>query len=182
MTVSIAAALTLSCLLFSGSASAADCSIIGPTGPGSNNQCTDNTRCDITVGNTNSIDVSNDNTQSSSSGGGATAGNTNGGSASSGGASNNGTTSVNIGITNGQPPLCNPAATPGSSTNPPTQPSNTNGRIAGSRTAAATNAQVDAPQGGVSAGSGGQAAPLLATSILAAAVGAGRIRRLQHAR
>lgn len=181
MTVSIVAALTMGSLLFPNSASAADCSITGPTGPGSNNQCTVNDQCNITVGNNTEIDLSNNNGQTAGSGNGSTSGNTNGGGASSGSAGNNSSTDVTVDITNGTVPTC--AATPGTTPQTPTT-SNPGGGVAGTMTAVTSESQsqVDAPDGGVAAGAGGIAAPLLVASIVAAATGAGRLRQLTHAR
>jgi len=109
----IVCALSLGVAMFSGSASAqADCTITG-TGPGSNNECTNNQVKTCVVKNNNVISVDGDSSQEATSGVSVATDNTNGGDSESGDASNNNEVNFTGTVVNG---LCVSAAvtpTPG---------------------------------------------------------------------
>lgn len=76
---------------------------INNTGPGSNNQVTNNRTSNFVCVNNNNANVKSNNNQSSNSGSANNSGNTNGGGATSGSASNRNSSNTNISVNNGCP-------------------------------------------------------------------------------
>ncbi|GEM_PF-1862408 len=171
---SVITATLFATLLFAGVAQAqSSCTISGPTGPNSNNQCVNNHSTTCTVTNTNTVNTSNTNSQTSSSGSTNNSGNTSGGGATSGSASNSNSTNTNVSITNGG---CAPSTT----STPPGSTTPEGGTVSGVSTSTEAD-QVSAPVGGVGAGVGGMTVPLLGTSIVSIALGFQRLRKLSYA-
>ena len=167
----------LSVLLLGGVASAVDGSSITNTGPGSNNSITTNSNCSTTVTNSTTIDGSNTNQQNSQTGGTTGTNTTSSGNTSTGSASNTNTSVTDVTVNNSTNPGCNPQAT--------TTPTPSGGQVEGASTTAVggqggatlSDAQVQAPVGGVGAGNGGLSSSIFIGSILSGAVGLYRLRK-----
>lgn len=175
----LAAGVVAGSLALPSTAGALECSI-SDTGPASNNTCVENVGKSCTVNNNNVIIITNTNNQQGSSGSAGSSGNTNGGSATSGGATNTNTGTVSVGVDNTgacvvasvPTPTPTPTPTPAPTPTPTPQP-----------TGHVEAAQVQAPVGGVKAGSGGTDTSGLLVGLLGAsvlAIGAG-LRKL-HSR
>jgi hypothetical protein len=162
-------------LIFGGTAFAeAD---ISNTGPGSTNEIDISERCDIDVDNDTDIDVDNNNPQDAESGDGSVSGNTSGGGAQSGNAGNNSSTNIDLNVTNGNILDCN-AQQPTTPGNNGGENNNGGGQVSGVKTETPARAQVQAPTGGVGAGSGGLSTVVLSVSMLSGIVGLYRLRKL----
>ena len=184
MAISLVAALTVSSLLFTGNVRATECTITN-TGPRSDNECVMKDECDIEVDNTTDIDVDNTNDQTSTSGDSESTKNTGTGGATSGSSSNSNGTDVGVEVTNGSA-SCENVTAPVAPTNPGSQGGGLGGgQVSGVSTTAGgrggAEAQVVAPAGGVGAGTGGAALSVLAASLASVALGASRLRKLNHA-
>lgn len=176
-----------SCLvLFGGVASAQS---IDTTGPGSTNIIKSSNECKLTVKNNNNVTIVNNNPQYATSGESSAEKNTTVGSVSSGSASNNSSANFGVTITNdtgsclpAQPTKPSNPVTPNENNKPSVTPAATTGGRGAGEVAAVTPsgaAQVVVPEGGVGAGSGGQAylSGLIAVTFASGALAVTRLQR-----